>query len=136
MCSTNNEKKTLLYQLPKILLLNPTSESPETQYSTYMMYCQNLHDVLQLQCDCCNRKGYQLDDRKIRVHSKKVGCGPVSSLWENKKLLEAKNLKIDSKLSKKAKFFIRQWFLNVLVDFDSCCLFRLLVIMIDNQQQQ
>ena len=41
MCSTNNEKKTLLYHLPKILLLNPTSKSPETQYSTYIMYCQN-----------------------------------------------------------------------------------------------
>ena len=58
-----------------------------------------------LRCNYCNRghldKVDQSDHRKITIHSKKVGYGPIRKSKKkkqtNKKLLKASNLNIDSK---------------------------------------
>ena len=40
---------------------------------------------------------YHSDYRRTTIHSKKVGYGPISSLWKNNQLLPAQNLDSDSK---------------------------------------
>ena len=67
--------------------------------------CHCCLSSLILRCDYCNRghldKVDQSDHRKITIHSKKVGCGPIRKSKKkkqtNNKLLKASNLNIDSK---------------------------------------
>ena len=83
----------------------------------------NFFPLSLLQCDYCNRghldKVDQSDYMKITIHSKKVGCRPISDkAKQNNKLLEAQNLNNDSK-----RFSTKQ---NV--SEDNVCVFKTLHI--------
>ena len=62
-----------------------------------------------IQCNYCIQghldKVDQSDYRKITIHSKKVGCWPISGLIKNNKLLEARNLILIANVFQESKMF-------------------------------